>query len=141
MMASQRRIVHHSRTLLKPETERNTMVISSSIFDKFPTPHRITPNQVQRLEQLGLHYGFSAPAIICTRCGYALKTDDDRVGRHLGEKHNVPKSRRRGLNALINPLQLPDPDLLRPRPDRSAPLSRSGRSFNSATRIGVIRAG
>ena len=88
--------------------------MSSSIFDSSPTPRRITPKQVQRLEQLELHYDFSAPAVICTRCGYALKIDDDRVGRHLGEKHNVPKSRRRGLNTLINSLQLPDPDLLRP---------------------------
>ncbi|RSL82730.1 hypothetical protein CEP52_016890 [Fusarium oligoseptatum] len=60
-------------------------------------------------------------AIICTLCGYALATDDDRVGRHLGEKHHIPKVARQKLNALINSLQLPRPETLPKRADGSAP--------------------
>ncbi|KAH6985327.1 hypothetical protein EDB80DRAFT_821764 [Ilyonectria destructans] len=82
---------------------------------------KIAPSQIQKLQRLHLHFNLPEPAIICTRCGYALKTDNDRVGRHLGEKHGVPKSARRGLNSLINSLSLPDPDALPVRADKSAP--------------------
>ncbi|KAH7231271.1 uncharacterized protein BKA55DRAFT_582122 [Fusarium redolens] len=79
----------------------------------------ITPSQVQTLRRLELYYDISYQAIICIPCGFALKTDDDRVGRHLKEKHGISKKRRQKLNALINSLHLPDPDELPKRPDRS----------------------
>ncbi|KNB17684.1 hypothetical protein FOXG_22007 [Fusarium oxysporum f. sp. lycopersici 4287] len=79
----------------------------------------ITPSQVQALRGLELHYDISYQAIICITCGFALKTDDDRVGRHLKEKHGIPKKRRGKLNTLVNSLHLPDPDELPKRPDRS----------------------
>jgi hypothetical protein len=64
----------------------------------------ITLSQVQTLRRLGLHYDISYQAIICIPCGFALKTDDDRVGRHLEEKHGISKKRRQKLNALVNSL-------------------------------------
>ncbi|RTE69063.1 hypothetical protein BHE90_016558 [Fusarium euwallaceae] len=73
------------------------------------------------LEKLHLHLDLPEQAIICTLCGYALATDDDRVGRHLGEKHHIPKVARQKLNALINSLQLPRPETLPKRADGSAP--------------------
>lgn len=81
----------------------------------------LNPAQWSWLEKLHLHFNLPEQAIICTRCRYALAVDDDRVGRHLGEKHNVAKGARRKLNSLINSLQLPGPDKLPKRPDGSAP--------------------
>ncbi|KAG4282249.1 hypothetical protein FPRO04_13325 [Fusarium proliferatum] len=80
----------------------------------------ITPSQVQALKRLELHYDILDQAIICIPCGFALKTDDDRVGRHLKEKHGISKNRRQKLNALVNSLHLPDLDELPKRPDGSA---------------------
>ncbi|KAI8710743.1 hypothetical protein NCS52_01534000 [Fusarium sp. LHS14.1] len=82
---------------------------------------QLSLDQYSRLEKLHLHFNLPEQAIICTLCGYALATDDDRVGRHLGEKHYIPKGARRKLNALINSLQLPSPETLPKRPDGSAP--------------------
>ncbi|KAL9564000.1 hypothetical protein ACKAV7_011860 [Fusarium commune] len=78
-------------------------------------------DQYSRLEKLHLHFNLPEQAIICTLCGYALTADDDRVGRHLGEKHHISKSARRQLNALVNSLKLPSPDTLPKRPDGSTP--------------------
>jgi hypothetical protein len=80
----------------------------------------ITPSQVQSLRRLELHYDISFQAIICIPCGFALKTDDDRVGRHLKEKHGISKKRRQKLNTLVNSLHLPDLDELPKRADGSA---------------------
>jgi hypothetical protein len=72
----------------------------------------ITPSQVQALKRLELHYDILYQAIIYIPCGFALKTDDDRVGCHLKEKHGISKKRRQKLNALVNSLHLPDLDKL-----------------------------
>ena len=74
-----------------------------------------------RLEKLHLHFNLPEPAIICTLCGYALAADDDRVGRHLGEKHQISKAARQKLNTLVNSLKLPSPDKLPRRQDGSVP--------------------
>src|SRR6478609_129667 len=73
------------------------------------------------LEKLHLHFNLPEPAIICTLCGYALAADDDRVGRHLGEKHQISKAARQKLNTLVNSLKLPSPDKLPRRQDGSVP--------------------
>ncbi|PNP50512.1 hypothetical protein FNYG_15955 [Fusarium nygamai] len=73
------------------------------------------------LEKLHLHLNLPEPAIICALCGYALAANDDRVGRHLGEKHHISKTARQKLNALVNSLKLPSPDILPKRQDGSAP--------------------
>ncbi|KAH7186924.1 hypothetical protein BKA60DRAFT_259131 [Fusarium oxysporum] len=54
-------------------------------------------------------------------CGFALKTDDDRVGCHLKEKHGISKKHRQKLNLLVISLLFPDPDELPKQADRSAP--------------------
>lgn len=82
---------------------------------------QLTPEQYSRLEELHLNFNLPEPAIVCTRCGYALAVDGDRVGRHLGKEHQVPKHKRRKINSLINSLQLPNPESLPQRPDNSAP--------------------
>ncbi|KAJ0127296.1 hypothetical protein HZ326_29602 [Fusarium oxysporum f. sp. albedinis] len=79
------------------------------------------PSLRPSLEKLHLHLNLPEKAVICTRCGYALAVDDDRVGRHLGQKHDVSKGARRKLNTLINSLQLPNPEQLPKRSDSSAP--------------------
>ncbi|KAL3595875.1 hypothetical protein FPOAC2_10245 [Fusarium poae] len=73
------------------------------------------------LEKLHLHFNLPEPAIICTLCGYALAAGDDRVGRHLGEKHQISKAARQKLNTLVNSLKLPSPDRLPRRQDGSVP--------------------
>ncbi|WKT54091.1 Protein of unknown function DUF3505 [Fusarium oxysporum f. sp. vasinfectum] len=78
-------------------------------------------DQYSRLEKLHLHFNLPEQAIISTLCGYALAADDDRVGRHLGEKHHISKSARRQLNALVKSLKLPSPDTLPKRPDGPTP--------------------
>ncbi|RKK65963.1 hypothetical protein BFJ69_g15821, partial [Fusarium oxysporum] len=82
---------------------------------------QLDPAEYSRLEHLQLHFNLPERAIICIPCGYALAADDDRVGRHLGQKHNVSKAARRKLNTFINSLHLPNPELLPVRPDDSAP--------------------
>ncbi|KAI3573635.1 hypothetical protein IWW34DRAFT_135798, partial [Fusarium oxysporum f. sp. albedinis] len=78
----------------------------------------ITPSQVQTLWRLELYYDISYQAIICIPCGFALKTDDDRVGR-LKEKYGISKKHRQKLNALVNSLHHPDLDELPKRADSS----------------------
>ncbi|RKK26947.1 hypothetical protein BFJ66_g16883 [Fusarium oxysporum f. sp. cepae] len=82
---------------------------------------QLAPEQYSRLEELHLNFNLPEPAIICTGCGFALAVDGDRVGRHLGKEHQVPKLKRRKINSLINSLQLPNPESLPQRPDNSAP--------------------
>ncbi|RGP61048.1 hypothetical protein FLONG3_10653 [Fusarium longipes] len=87
-----------------------------------PTQPCPNPEQQRKLASLDLYYNqWPEPAIIYVRCGFALKPGTDRVSRHLGEKHNVPKQLRYGLNQLVQSLGLPDPAGLRPRPDWSEP--------------------
>ena len=89
---------------------------------KNPTQPCPNPEQLRKLASLGLYYNQSPkPAIICIQCGFALKPGTDRISRHLGEKHNIPKQRRHGLNRLIQSLSLPDPTSLPLRPDWSKP--------------------
>lgn len=52
-------------------------------------------------------------------CGFALKTNTDRVLRHLGEAYGLTRKARRGLNQLIQALNLPDLGKLPLRPDGS----------------------
>lgn len=80
-----------------------------------------SPEQYSRPEKLHLHFNLPELAIICMRCGYAIAVDDDRGGRHLGQKHGVSKGARRNLNALSNSLQLSSPERFPKRPGGSAP--------------------
>ena len=78
---------------------------------------------LRKLARVGLHYHDEPDAeacIVCTKCGYAIKADGDRVTRHL-HRHDVPKHDRSGLADFIRSLQLPDPKDLPSRPDGSAP--------------------
>ncbi|KAI3563007.1 hypothetical protein IWW34DRAFT_642482, partial [Fusarium oxysporum f. sp. albedinis] len=77
--------------------------------------------QVQTLRRLELYYDISHQSVICMACGFALKTDDDRVGCHLKEKHGISKKHRQKLNLLVISLYFPDPDQLPKPADRSAP--------------------
>ncbi|KAK4073268.1 hypothetical protein Purlil1_13123 [Purpureocillium lilacinum] len=86
---------------------------------KAATLPRPTPRVIEKLRALGLHYNEPERAILCSRCGFALKADADRVSRHLGEKHRVLGKARKGLNHLVQNLQLPDPCSLQARPDHS----------------------
>ncbi|KAL0764704.1 hypothetical protein CaCOL14_012794 [Colletotrichum acutatum] len=81
------------------------------------TPHGLTDRQSRRLEALQLHLNEPEPVLICRPCGYALKPFGERVSRHLAEKHNICKSQRRGLSALVKTLDLGDPNDVAPRPD------------------------
>ncbi|KND91559.1 hypothetical protein TOPH_03807 [Tolypocladium ophioglossoides CBS 100239] len=83
-------------------------------------PRTSSTKERERLLALGLYYNEPERAIVCTRCGFALKTDTDRVSRHLGEKHDITRKARWGLNKLVQSLQLPDPTRLPARPDGSA---------------------
>lgn len=83
------------------------------------TPRTPSPKERERLLALGLYYNEPELAILCTRCGFALKRDGDRVSRHLGEKHDITRKARWGLNKLVQSLQLPDPTALPTRSDGS----------------------
>ncbi|KJZ71103.1 hypothetical protein HIM_09522 [Hirsutella minnesotensis 3608] len=83
-------------------------------------PRIPTAKENERLLALGLYYNEPEPAVLCIRCGFALKTGTDRVSRHLGEKHGITRKARRGLNRLVRSLQLPEPAQLARRPDGSA---------------------
>jgi hypothetical protein len=65
---------------------------------------QLSLEQYFRLEKLHLHLNLPEKAVIYTRYGYALAVDNDRVGRHLGQKHDISKGARRKLNSLINSL-------------------------------------
>ncbi|KAG5788003.1 hypothetical protein H9Q69_012933 [Fusarium xylarioides] len=67
---------------------------------------------LEQLNSLGLYLNQPEPAMLCIHCKFALKADGDRVSRHLGERHGISKLARRGLNAFIHTLRLPDPETL-----------------------------
>ena len=71
-----------------------------------------------RLLKKGLYLDERELAVICVECGFALQPNKDRVGRHLGEKHDIPKRGRIGINQLVERLELPDPDTLPQLADR-----------------------
>ncbi|KAF6811688.1 hypothetical protein CPLU01_15066 [Colletotrichum plurivorum] len=81
----------------------------------------LTPAERQRLDDLQLCLNEPEPVLICRPCGYALKPFGERVGRHLVEKHDVPKSKRRGINSLIKSIGLADPNDVPLRPDGLPP--------------------
>jgi hypothetical protein len=70
---------------------------------------------------LGLYWDKDARAITCIKCKYALQTKGDRVSRHLGDKHDIPPTLRKGLSAFMKYLSLPDPNQIAPRADYSPP--------------------
>lgn len=74
-----------------------------------------------QLASLGLCLNKPEPAIICTRCKYALKPSGDGIAKHPGEKHGVPSQARRGLKAFVSSLQLKDPNKLELREDGRPP--------------------
>ncbi|KAF6785961.1 hypothetical protein CSOJ01_15498 [Colletotrichum sojae] len=84
-------------------------------------PRILTPAEQQRLDALHLCLDDAEPVLICRPCGYALKPFGERVGRHLAEKHDVPKPKRRGLNGLIKSIGLADPNDVPLRPDGLPP--------------------
>lgn len=106
---------------------------SQIVFDMDPVV-TLPEKKLQRLEALGLHLNRPEPAILCRTCGFALTPGGDRVSRHLGEKHGIAKSDRRGLNALIRSLNLPDPRTLPVRPNSSGPHPHLERQRGSACR-------
>ena len=65
-----------------------------------------------RFASLGLYYNKLEPALICKQCKYALKPSGETVTRHLGEKHGISASARRGLSSFVSSLRLPDPNQL-----------------------------
>ncbi|KAF6824185.1 hypothetical protein CMUS01_10372 [Colletotrichum musicola] len=77
----------------------------------------LTPAERQRLGNLQLCLNEPEPVLICRPCGYALKPFGEQVGHHLVEKHDVPKSKRRGINSLIKSIGLADPNDIPLRPD------------------------
>ncbi|KAK1658089.1 hypothetical protein BDP55DRAFT_698609 [Colletotrichum godetiae] len=82
------------------------MALSSPPTTQPITPHGLTDKQSRRLEALRLRLNEPEPVLICRPCGYALKPFGERVSRHLAEKHNISKSQRRGLSALVRTLGL-----------------------------------
>jgi hypothetical protein len=75
----------------------------------------LSAEQLSYLTRLGLYYNEPELAIIYVICGFAIKPGGDRVSRHLGEKHGIPKSERRHLNSFIRSLGLSDPATLSKR--------------------------
>lgn len=74
-----------------------------------------------RLEGLDLHLNKPEPVVICTTCRYALKPSGDGIAKHLGEKHGISTSARKGLSALMASLHLHDPNKLNLRKDGCTP--------------------
>jgi hypothetical protein len=44
---------------------------------------------------LGLYWDRNVGAVICITCKYALQMKDERVSRHLGDKHDIPPTVRK----------------------------------------------
>lgn len=105
----------HTQNSSRPGPTTNSHDCLSSAIRRMPTA-----TQLEQLSPLGPHFNQPEPAIICKACGFALKTDQDRVSRHLGEKHRLTKKARFGLNKLVQLMQLPDPAALPARCDGSA---------------------
>ena len=75
----------------------------------------IQNNTAMKLKKLGLTLNHPGPALIFSRCKYALQPSGVRVLRHLAARHNVPLSDRTGLVTYIDSLRLPNPNLLNGR--------------------------
>jgi len=99
--------------------EENLLEHDNKMCDSWTSlPHA---DQVGQLATLGLHLNEPEAVIICSTCEYALQPKGDRVSRHIGEIHKVPKTVRRGLVAFVQSLRLVDPDTLDLREDGSFP--------------------
>jgi hypothetical protein len=72
---------------------------------------------VRKLKKLGLILNHPEPALICSRCKYALQPSGVRVSRHLAERHNVPASDRTEMMTYVDSLHLPNSNLLNVRND------------------------
>ncbi|KAF4981747.1 hypothetical protein FDECE_17640 [Fusarium decemcellulare] len=81
----------------------------------------LSRKELRWLEKLGLYFNEPEHAILCTRCGFAINPQSDRVSRHLREKHDISKKERWGLNQFIHSLRLQDPASLPLRVDGSRP--------------------
>ena len=75
----------------------------------------------QRLASLGLYLNRPEPTLICQLCKYSLQPSGEGVSKHLGNKHNVALSLRKGLNAFVESLKFPDPNTLDLRDEGSVP--------------------
>ena len=103
-------------------TRQSSNKISVIITAVITPVESLSSEQQQRLASLSLFYNPApAPAILCIIYQFAISPCGDRISRHLGEKHDVPKPKRHGLNSLIKSLRLPDPTSLPPQPDGSRP--------------------
>src|SRR5271170_2772485 len=73
----------------------------------------------ERFDALDLVLVQPERVLICRRkgCQYTLQVNDQRVNDHLRQKHGVPKEKRKGLNAYIHSLHLPDPRTVPPHRD------------------------
>ncbi|KAK3680383.1 hypothetical protein LTR37_021276 [Vermiconidia calcicola] len=74
----------------------------------------------RKLTSLGLHLDRDERTMICITCEDSLKSSGEAVSKHLWEKHEVPTGARKGLNAFVRSLGLPDPNKLELRPDGDA---------------------
>jgi hypothetical protein len=79
----------------------------------------LRPNQLQKLESLGLYYNSPEPAIIYIKCGFAINPIHAR--RYPGNKHYIPMSACRSLKSLIYSLNLPNLETLPLRPNGTPP--------------------
>jgi hypothetical protein len=73
------------------------------------------------LEELGLLVSQPEQALICQRCQFALKVNDDRAFQHLADKHRIGLELRADLTRYIRSLSLADPTHLHARPDGLPP--------------------
>jgi hypothetical protein len=87
----------------------------------------------QKLEKLRLIMNHPEPALICSRCKYALQPSGVRVSRYLAERHNVPASDRTELVTYVDSLRLPNPNLLNGRNDSNVTVGEFGQLGISAT--------
>jgi hypothetical protein len=93
-------------------------------FRSEPSNHWSAPTEVeqeQKLHSLGLAFDKLERVILCTICKYALKPGSRTVSKHPGECHSVPAGARKGLDALIQSLNVSDPERLKPRIDGCTP--------------------
>ena len=65
-------------------------------------PRKPSQRDLENLIALGLYYIEPEHAVLCIRCGFALKADADRDSHHLGEKH-VSEGQLRALEADPKP--------------------------------------
>lgn len=108
---------------MQPSERRSKNDLGGILPQSLPSNTEHPPEQViDRFTSLSIHcYEWPEPVLLCTRCCVATKANTNRVSRHLGEKHNVPRKRCRGLNMLVRSLGLSDPAKLHLRLDGSEP--------------------